>query len=69
MPLCHLSPPYQQELNLLIIPLIIPAPYLVRGKLQQESISSGSLFSQGQAWIPVSTGMTEWNMQNQKQLS
>jgi len=52
-------------LNLLIIPLVIPAPYQVRGKLQQESISSGSLFSQGQAWIPVSTGMTELNMENQ----
>jgi hypothetical protein len=55
MPLCHLSPPYQQKMNLLIISLVIPAPYRARGKLQQESISSGSLFSQGQAWIPVST--------------
>jgi hypothetical protein len=36
---------------------------------KQESISSGSLFSQGQAWIPVSTGMTELNIGNQKQLS
>jgi hypothetical protein len=35
-------------------------PGFHRDKLQQEStFLYGSLFSQGQAWIPVCTGMTE----------
>jgi len=39
--------------------MVIPAPYQVRGKLQQESIF---FMSKTCDWIPVCTGMTGQEM-------
>jgi hypothetical protein len=45
------------RINLHLAPSVIPAPYQVRGKLQQESIplSCSFPFPQRHAWIPVCT--------------
>jgi hypothetical protein len=54
-----------QLLERLVIPAEAePAPHLMRGI---QVSSTGSLFSQGQVWIPVFTGMTTW-VRQQKNL-